>query len=447
MEKIAIIGAGLVGSLQAIYLAKKGYKVDIYEGREDMRRQDISAGRSINLALSDRGWKALEAAGIKEEIAKTAIPMKGRIMHDTKGNTTFQPYGKEGEAIFSVSRGGLNKTLMDCAEAYENVNIHFSRKCKDIDLKTNTLLFENTETGEELSISADRIFATDGAFSAIRARLQKTDRFDYEQKYLKHGYKELSIPPTADGGFKLDPNALHIWPRGEFMLIALGNEDGSFTCTLFFPFEGENSFESLKTKEQVNTFFAKVFPDALKLMPQLEEEYFNNPTSSLVTVRCSPWHYGDRVVLMGDASHAIVPFYGQGMNSGFEDCTVFDGIFEEANRNWESAFLQFSQQRKQDTDAIADLALQNFIEMRDLVADQNFLLRKKIEKKIFEKHPDKWMPLYSQVTFSHIPYSEALSNGKRQERIMDCIMAKPDIHTTWDSPEIEKEIIDMVTNA
>lgn len=447
MEQITIVGAGLVGSLQAIYMAKKGYEVSVYEGRDDMRKASLSAGRSINLALSNRGWKALEIAGIKNEIEKMAIPMHGRIMHDIEGNTTFQPYGKDGEAIYSVSRGGLNRQLMNSADAYNNVHFYFNHKCEDIDLKTNTLFFEDKITSKIKEVKTDRVFATDGAFSAIRTRLQKTDRFNYEQKFLAHGYKELSIPPTKDGGFLMDKNALHIWPRGEFMLIALANEDGSFTCTLFFPFEGKQSFESLKTKEDVVTFFKEVFPDALEMMPSIGEEYFSNPTASLVTIKCSPWNYKSQILLMGDSSHAIVPFYGQGMNSGFEDCTVFNTIFESSDRNWDQAFNQFSETRKKDTDAISDLALQNFIEMRDLVGDEQFLLRKKIEKKIFEKHPSKWMPLYSQVTFSHIPYSEALAAGKKQDKIMDAIMAKPNIENTWDSNEIEADILKMAANA
>lgn len=445
MEKIVIVGAGLVGSLQAIYMAKKGYLVDVYEGRDDMRKQQISAGRSINLALSNRGWKALEIAGIKDEIEQMAIPMHGRMMHDTKGNTTFQPYGKEGEAIYSVSRGGLNQKLMDCADNFENVNFHFNHKCEDVNLQNNQLSILQ-ESGEKKTVSADRIFATDGAFSAIRTRLQKTDRFNYEQKYLAHGYKELSIPADSSGGFKMDKNALHIWPRGEFMLIALANEDASFTCTLFFPFEGKHSFESLTTEKEVVHFFQEVFPDALEMMPKIGHEYFENPTSSLVTIKCSPWNFQDKILLMGDSSHAIVPFYGQGMNSGFEDCSVFNKLFEANNRNWEKTFYEFSNKRKKDADAISDLALSNFIEMRDLVADEQFLLRKKIEKKIFDNHPDKWIPLYSQVTFSHIPYSEALSNGKRQDKIMDCIMAKPNIEQEWDSKEVENEILKMVTH-
>tara|TARA_R110002096_G_scaffold109056_7_gene238637 strand:+ start:342 stop:1682 length:1341 start_codon:yes stop_codon:yes gene_type:complete len=445
MEKIAIIGAGLVGSLQAIYMAKKGYQVAVYEGRSDMRKQEMSAGRSINLALSNRGWKALRGVGIEDEIKKMAIPMSGRMIHDLDGNTTYQPYGKENEAIYSVSRGGLNRVLMEIADSFQNVNFHFEHRCSDVDLKNNQISFKQ-KNSSKISIEADRIFATDGAFSAIRSRLQRTDRFNFQQFYLEHGYKELSIPPAADGSHQLEKNALHIWPRGNYMLIALANEDGSFTCTLFFPFEGNPSFESLKTEEQVVQFFQEIFPDVLALMPNLNKEYFENPTASLVTIRCSPWNYKDKILLMGDASHAIVPFYGQGMNSGFEDCSVFDEIFEKEQHNFKTAFQTFSEQRKKDADAISDLALQNFIEMRDLVGDQNFLLRKKIEKKIHEKHPNKWIPLYSQVTFSHIPYSEALAAGKRQEKIMDCIMAKENIEHIWDSEEVEKEILEMAKN-
>ncbi|MEQ8908275.1 MAG: NAD(P)/FAD-dependent oxidoreductase [Vicingaceae bacterium] len=444
MERIVIVGAGLVGSLQAIFLAKKGFQVEVYERRDDMRKHEISAGRSINLALSNRGWKALEIAGIKKDIEAIAIPMYGRMMHDQNGETTFQPYGKENEAIYSVSRGELNCRLMDCAESYEKVNFHFNMSCKGVNLETNTLHFLDDEKQEKVKVDADRIFATDGAFSAVRSRLQRTDRFNYEQMYLPHGYKELSIPPSTDGGFKIDKNALHIWPRGEYMLIALANEDGSFTCTLFFPFEGEKSFESLTTKDEVKAFFQETFPDALELMPQLEEEYFANPTSSLVTIRCHPWNYQDKIMLMGDSSHAIVPFYGQGMNSGFEDCTVFDEVYERNQGDWADIFKQFSEERKPDADAISELALHNFIEMRDLVADEKFLLQKKIEKKIHEKHPEKWIPLYSQVTFSHIPYSKALAAGKKQQAIMEKVMSRNDIEEKWDSQEVENEILEAI---
>jgi kynurenine 3-monooxygenase len=444
MEKIAIVGAGLVGSLQAILMAKKGYQVDVFERRPDMRNVTLSAGRSINLALSDRGWKALKMAGVDENIRETAIPMYGRMMHAEDGTLTPQAYGKEGQAIYSVSRGGLNQTLMNLADQFENVNFHFNQACKNVDLDSNELTFSDNETKKKSTHQPDRIFGTDGAFSAIRARLQKTPRFNYSQTYLKHGYKELSIPANPDGTHQIDKHSLHIWPRGEYMMIALPNMDGSFTCTLFFPFEGENSFESIKTADDVLNFFNKTFADSVPLMPNLVEEYFENPTSPLVTIKCEPWNYSDKIILMGDASHAIVPFYGQGMNSGFEDCSVFAEMSVNFDGNWEKLFDDFAKERKPNGDAIADLAIQNFIEMRDKVADESFLLRKKIEKKLFTKHPDKWMPLYSQVTFSHIPYATANAQGKKQEKVMDVIMADPEIEKKWDSDEIEQHILSLI---
>lgn len=441
MENVAVIGAGLVGSLQALYLAKQGHDVKVFERRPDMRQAEINAGKSINLALSDRGWKALAGVGMEEAIREISIPMKGRMMHDVEGNLTFQPYGLEGQAIYSVSRGDLNAKLMTAAEKHDNVSFFFNEKCLDFNLNTNEVNFENQVTKDVSEYKFNHIFGTDGAFSAVRSRMMKTDRFNYSQSYLKHGYKELSIPPAADGSHRIDKNCLHIWPRGKFMMIALPNLDGSFTVTLFFPFEGENSFEELDTKEKVQRFFEKTFPDSLEHMPHLLEEYFSNPTSSLVTVRCEPWNIEDRVLILGDAAHAVVPFYGQGMNSGFEDCSAFAELQAVYGSDWKKLFSEFSKQRKPNADAIADLALRNHIEMRDLTADPNFLLQKKIEKKMHEKYPDKWIPLYSQVTFTHIPYAEALKNGEEQDKIMEKIMSKPNIHDIWDSEEVEKEIL------
>ena len=446
MKKVAVVGAGLVGSLHAIILAKKGFDVSVFERRPDLRKADVIGGRSINLALSDRGFKALEMAGVADEIRKMCIPMYGRKMHDLEGNLTYQPYGKDDEAIYSVSRGGLNQLLMNEADKYPTINYHFDHRCEDINLETNTISFTDTASNTEKSFTFDHIFGTDGAFSAVRNRLMKNPMFNYSQEYLSHGYKELIIPPNEDGTHKIDKNCLHIWPRGEFMQIALPNLDGSFTVTLFFPMKGETSFESIQTEDDVMDFYKKTFPDAIPVMPTLKKDYFENPTATLVTVRCSPWNYEDKVLLMGDAAHAIVPFYGQGMNSGFEDCSVFASLYDEMNESSDmlDLFEKFSNQRVPDGNAIADLALYNYIEMRDLAGDENFLLRKKIERKFSDLHPNKWMPLYSQVTFSHIRYSEALAAGERQRKIMDKIMDKKDIHANWDSPEIMNEINNLI---
>jgi kynurenine 3-monooxygenase len=441
MEKDIVVGAGLVGSLQALLLAKKGYHVEVYDRRNDIRKVDFIGGRSINLALSNRGWKALEIAGIAEEIRDIAIPMYGRKMHSVDSEITYQSYGKEDEAIYSVSRGELNRKLLLMADTFDNVNLHFDARCIDIDLQTNEIAFQNSKTGDISMTKGSRIYGTDGAFSAVRTRLQKTDRFNYSQTYMTHGYKELIIPANEDGSHKLGKNALHIWPRGQFMLIALANLDGSFTVTLFFPFEGPTSFESLDTDDKIMQFFEETFPDAVPLMPTLIQDYHENPTSSLCIIRCEPWNWKDKILLMGDAAHAIVPFYGQGMNAGFEDCSEWWRLVEEHGEDWKMVFDTYAKIRKPNGDAIADLALQNYIEMRDLVGDEMFLLRKKIEAKIYEKHPDKWVPLYSMVTFTHTPYSEALAIGKKQKAIMDEVMKMPDIQEIWNSDKVENEIL------
>lgn len=440
MQNVAVVGAGLVGSLQAILLAKRGFKVDVYERRPDLRKAEILAGRSINLALSDRGWKALDKAGISDEIRKIAIPMFGRKMHAVDGALTYQPYGKENQAIFSVSRGGLNQKLMNLADDYPEIGYFFNMRCEDIDFESNTIRFTDTEKDQIVEKSYDAVFATDGAFSAVRNRMMKYPMFDYSQSYLTHGYKELVIPPNEDGSHKIDKNCLHIWPRGEFMMIALANLDGSFTVTLFFPMEGELSFASIDTPEKVKDFFEKTFPDSIPLMPTLLEDYFSNPTSTLVTVRCNPWNHGTQAVLMGDAAHAVVPFYGQGMNAGFEDCTVFDELLEQYGDDWNTIFSEYSRLRVPDGNAIADLALNNYIEMRDSTADPDFLLRKKIERKFSDLYPNDWMPLYEQVTFSHIRYSDALKRGQYQRGIMDEIMQTEGIYEKWDSEEIMNRI-------
>lgn len=443
-NKITIIGAGLVGSLLSIYLSKRGYKVSVYEKRPDLRKNRISAGKSINLALSDRGWRGLEGVGIADEIRKVAIPMKGRMIHTTDGKINFQPYGKEGQAIYSVSRGGLNCVLMDLAEKH-GAEFFYNERCSHINLHTATSHFENAETKKLSEVEAERILGTDGAFSAARLQLQLSiDRFEYSQQYLEHGYKELMIPATASGDFAMEPNALHIWPRGQFMLIALPNLDKSYTCTLFFPFEGEKSFSALDTKEKMLDFFKKTFPDAVPLMPTLVQDYFAYPAASLVTVKCLPWSYEDKLLLLGDAAHAIVPFFGQGMNCGFEDCVVLDKLINSQKDDWKKIFSEFETERKKNSDAIAELAVQNFVEMRDLVGHPDFLLRKKIEAYLNEHHPEKWKPLYSMVTFSDTPYSTAFVEGKKQDRIMREVMSLKNISENWQSRETIKQILAII---
>ena len=444
-KEITIIGAGLVGSLLSIYLSKQNYKVKIYERRPDMRKLSMSAGRSINLALSDRGIKALEEVGIMDEIRKIAIPMHGRQLHHADGTSGYQPYGKDGQFINSVSRGDLNRTLMNLAEQ-NNVEIYFNETCENIDWKKNEIHFTNTEKNISHTTKQDLIFGSDGAFSAARLTHQlQHNRFQYDQYYIDFGYKELTIPAGENGSFLMEKNALHIWPRGNYMLIALPNIDGSFTCTLFFPFEGNPSFESLKTPEQARAFFDKTFANASALMPDLEKEFFTNSTSSLVTVKCFPWIREDKFALIGDAAHAIVPFFGQGMNCGFEDCSVLNQLITKHQHNWKEILNEYQTLRKPDGDAIATLALNNFVEMRDKVADPVFLLQKKIEAHFNAKHPDKWTPAYSLVTFSpEVRYREALSRGLQQQAIMDEVMQTKDIESIWDSEEVERMMLERI---
>jgi kynurenine 3-monooxygenase len=445
MEKVVIVGAGLVGSLWAVYMSKAGYDVTIYERRPDIRRADISAGKSINLALSTRGWKALDTVGVGDEIRKMAIPMTGRIMHDLKGDLTYQPYGKEGQAIYSISRGGVNAKMMDLAEQGGNTTIHYDMQCTNVDTVSGVVHLKNTNTGETSTDTADLIFACDGAFSAVRYNaLQKLDRFNFSQNYVDDGYREILLPANEDGSYKLDKNALHIWPRGRFMLIALANEDGSFTCTLFMPHENdENAFDRLNNKEAVDNFFKSTFPDFYEMMPDIADAWEDHPLSSLAIVRCYPWTAG-KVALMGDAAHATVPFYGQGMNAGFEDCSIMWELMQEHGNNWDTIFSEYQISRKPNGDAVQDLSIHNYHVMRDFVGDPMFLLQKKIEAKFSVNHPDKWMPLYSQVTFSNIPYAEALKVGKHQDAIMKEIMKTPNIEENWASEKIESAILKAI---
>lgn len=443
-KKISIIGAGLVGSLLAIYLRKRGYEVSLYERRPDMRKVKIPAGRSINLALSDRGWKGLQGVGVDNAIREIGIAMTHRTMHSVDGKITTQPYGKDGQGIYAVSRGILNCTLLDIAEQ-SGAKVFFNERCTNINLANSEMSFENSETHSHKKATSDLIFGADGAFAASRLQMQlSTDKFNYSQSYLEHGYKELMFVAKPDGSHQLDKNSLHIWPRGGYMLIALPNLDGTFTVTMFFPLKGNPSFESLKTKTDVTKFFNQVFPDAVPLLHDLEEDFFANPTGSLVTVKCAPWNFNNKMVLIGDAAHAIVPFYGQGMNCGFEDCTVLNDLLNKYNDKWEQVIPEYERMRKPAADAIGELAVANFIEMRDLVGKPEFLLRKKIEGWFYEKHPDKWIPLYTMVTFMHIPYNEAMQKGKTQDAIMNEIMQMSDIENKWNDVTVENKILTLL---
>ena len=410
-RSVTILGAGLVGSLLAVMFRKRGYEVSIYERRNDMRLQTMSAGKSINLAVSHRAWHALSMAGLKELFEDIAIPMYGRTLHQVDGSVVFQQYGKNREAIYSVSRGELNRKLMTAAEE-AGAKIYFEHKCIDADVVNNRYTFEKKD-GQTVSLQADLVFGADGAFSALRAGFTKMDRVNAVQEYIDHGYKELTIPAAASGAFQLEKEALHIWPRRNFMMIALPNTDATFTCTLFFPFHGTPSFDSVKTNEEVLQFFQEQFPDAVPMMPTLLEDYATNPTASLVTTRIFPWVYKNKSALIGDAAHAIVPFYGQGMNAGFEDCSVL---------MWDAILTQYQKMRKPNGDAVLQLALYNFIEMRDKVADPEFLERKKIEKDLGLRYPTQFNSIYEMVSFSHIPYSTAWQCIEKQDALLQKIM-------------------------
>ncbi len=441
MKSATIVGAGLVGSLWAVYLSKAGYKVKIFEKRSDIRSTDISAGKSINLALSERGWKAFETVGVADEIRKIAIPMYGRTMHDPEGNLTFQPYGQEEQAIYSVSRGGINAKMMDIAEEYGNAEIYFSEECTDVDMKNGIVYLKNSVTNATSEHHSDLVFAADGAFSAVRYNaMQKLDRFNYEQRYIEDGYREILLPANEDGSYKLKKNMLHIWPRGRFMLIALPNEDGSFTCTLFMPHDkNEFSFANLKTSERVNSFFKSTFPDFYELMPNIAKSWEDHPLSSLAIIKCYPWVHGT-TALMGDAAHATVPFYGQGMNCGFEDCTVMWELIQKHKDDWKAIFEEYQVSRKPNGDAVQNLSLDNYYVMRDFVGDPEFLLQKKFERRISELYPDKYTPLYSQVSFSHIPYSTAYEKGKEQDKYIKGIMNQYNIEDLFEKDKIDELI-------
>jgi kynurenine 3-monooxygenase len=420
-KKHIISGAGLAGSLLSVLLAKRGMKVDIFEKRNDMRTQDMSAGRSINLALSARGLEALELAGLKSAANDMMMPMKGRMIHDREGNTSLQPYNGRGQAINSISRAGLNMMLMNKAEEQENVEFHFHRGITNIDWKNNSFDYVNHRNNENEESNFDVIFGADGFASAVRTSYQMGAKriFNYSQQFLDHGYKELEIPANMDGTHKIANDVLHIWPRGEYMMIALPNKDGSFTCTLFMPFTGEFGFDNITTKDHVKTFFEREFPDLFELTHSLLDNYFENPTSSLGTIRCYPWAHEGKGVLLGDAAHAVVPFYGQGMNASFEDVRVLTELIDKSDDNsWSEIFDEYQHLRKANADAIADLALYNYLEMRSHTANPIFQVKREVELALEEKFAD-FDSKYSLVTFrADVPYAQALELGDKQDELL-----------------------------
>ena len=451
-QNILIIGAGLCGSLLSLRMAQRGYNVNVYEMRPDIRKTDISAGRSINLAFSDRGNKGMKLVGLEEKVKELCIPMNGRMLHDREGNTFLSNYsGRDHEYINSISREGLNAMLLDEAEKHENVKIHFNKKCLSVDFENTKAHFEEYHTKDKFIEDADCIIATDGAGSALRRSyyLERKFLFSFSQDYLTHGYKELTILPTENGDYKTYKSALHIWPRGDFMVIALPNLDGSFTVTLFLSYaKGEYNFNNLNTQEIVTEFFQKEFPDALELMPNLVDDFFENPTAPLGTVKCSPWHYKGNTLLMGDSAHAIVPFYGQGMNASFEDVVEFDAILDKYEGDWKTIFSEYGKTRKKDTDAIADLAIDNFHEMKDHVGQAIFQEKRKIEMALEKEFPEDYSSKYSLVTFNEqIGYREAMLRGRAQDKAIlnmlsdDIISTEDDIKDILDKVKTETEAI------
>jgi kynurenine 3-monooxygenase len=411
------VGAGLGGALAALLLGRAGCEVRAFEMRPDPRRKGYAGGRSINLAVSARGLHALELVGLKEQVLAMSVPMRGRMIHDEQGRTAFQPYGTAAaHANHSVSRGDLNVILLDAAAKEPNVRFEFERKCVDVDTGAPSATFESGGATE--MVRGDVVLGADGAFSVVRRRLMRLDRFDFSQDYLSHGYKELTVPAAPGGGFRMEKEALHIWPRGGFMMIALPNRDGSFTCTLFWPHEGVNSFAALGGAAAVRRFFERRFPDVVPLIPDLAEQYFGNPVSSLVTIRCRPWHHDGKVGLLGDACHAVVPFHGQGANCAFEDCVVLDACVRRHPGDWRATLTEFETLRKENADALADLSLANFVEMRDHTASRLFRARKTLEKTLYRIFPGSFMPLYMMISFSRIPYAETVRIARRQSRMI-----------------------------
>ena len=445
--KFTVAGGGPVGSLLAILLGRHGYEVGLYEGRPDSRVTSIYQGKSINIALSDRGWTSLEQIGVGSDAKAEAIPMYHRAIHGVDGELSRLPYGKQGDAIWSVSRGGINEQLLDIADAEANITTHFEHWLVDVDFETAGTVFE-VKRDQEITVEADYLFGADGAHSKVRRLAHNVPRFSYSQTYMPQGYIELNIPANPDGTHKLEKNALHIWPRKDFMLIALPNPDGTFTCTLFLNYSGSLSFESLQERSAVQAFFESNFADAMDYLENPVDVFMEKTAAPLFLVQVFPWSFNRKVGLIGDAAHAIVPFYGQGMNCGFEDCAELNRLIASHKHDWDAIFPAYENARKPNGDAIAELSKRNFVEMSDLSGDPMFQLRKKIEAKFSDLHPQLWTPLYSMVTFSpEVPYAEALRVGDEQNKVMERIMALPGIEDDWDEPYVMQQLLELASEA
>jgi kynurenine 3-monooxygenase len=435
MTDTVVVGAGLVGALLSVFLAKSGRTVEVYDRMPDIRKANLNSGRSINLTLCERGLRVLDSVGVGDAVRAASVPVYGRLMHDAAGGLAFQPYGNNGEAIHSVSRGELNKILLDFAERNFDIRFNFDEKCVAVDLDAPAVETRNLVTGATARRAAPLVFGSDGAYSAVRSQMQRRTRLDYSQRYWDQGYKELCAPPS-DAGWAAEKNVIHIWPRGSYMLIGFPNTDGSFTCSLHIPFEGPLSFASLRTEADLLGLFRESFPDAVPFLPRLAEDFFQHPANSMVTVKCSPWSYRDRVVLVGDAAHSIYPSYGQGANAGFEDCAALHDCLSRHGDDRAAALREYEERRRPNTDAIADLCVEHFVELRDLVGDSGFLLRKEVERMLNLRHPDKYKDLYSMITFTCMPYAEALRVDREQRALVERILCVPGVGRKLDSEEV-----------
>lgn len=440
MSETIVVGAGLVGSLLSMFLAKRGHRVDVYDRQPDIRKSRRNSGRSINLTLCDRGLKVLDGVGVGDGVRAMAVPVYGRLIHDLHGGLTFQPYGNHREAIHSISRADLNRVLLDYAEREFGIGFHFDERCRAVDLDAPSIETEHTETGRVACRRAERLFASDGAYSAVRMHMQKKIRLNLSQQYWEQGYKELRAPHGAGGGWTEEKNVIHIWPRGSYMLIGFPNLDGSFTCSLHLPFEGPLSFDSIRDERALRDFFENAFPDAVAHLPRLTEEFFGHPVNTMVTIKCSPWSYRGKVSLIGDAAHSIFPSYGQGANAGFEDCAVLDDCMARHGDDWPALLREFEERRRPNTNAIADLCVEHFVELRDLVGTPDFLLRKEVERKLNEAYPEKYKDLYSMITFTCMPYTEALRIDREQREVVERIMSVEGVGLKLGSFEVERLI-------